>query len=362
MSKNVLFIGVLPTPIHGASQINRLAVDHLKKLKFDVTELDTFSFTRSTSRFPIPHMVTRALRCVSILIYLISKFKTLPKSWYISLSGGGGLIFDLIYALCGRALGVRMTMHHHSYAYLNNHSVFFSLITKVVGGAPNQHIFLSPKMKTLALKKYPNLAGGINTAVSNVGLLFGFLQQNSKSPRFIDKSFVTIGYLANITKEKGAHDFLDLAGTFRNDMRNINFVMAGPCADLALLKRIEIEKNRSTVFSYIGPVYGKDKADFFSEVDLFVFPSRYRNEAEPLVLIEAGYYGCEILSTDIGSISEMASYLNLSIVPAECNLKPEVEKFLHLISSSIPENSEINLRKKSINDLELFECLFEELK
>jgi glycosyltransferase involved in cell wall biosynthesis len=362
LSKNLLFIGVLPTPVHGASQINRLAVGHLKTLKFDVKELDTYSLSRSTSRYPIPHMVTRALRCVSILIYLISNFKSLPKSWYISLSGGGGLIFDLIYALCGRGLGVSMIMHHHSYAYLNNHSILFSLITKVVGGPSNQHIFLSPEMKTLALKRYPNLAGSINTAVSNVGLLFGFLKQTSKPPRSTDKSFVTIGYLANITKEKGAHDFLDLADTFRNDTRNIKFVMAGPCEDLALLERIEIEKNRSTIFSYIGSVYGEDKANFFSEVDLFVFPSRYRNEAEPLVLIEAGYYGCEILSTDIGSISEMASYLNLSIVPAESNLKSEVEKFLHLIPSSMPENPEINLRKKSINDLRLFESLFEELK
>lgn len=362
MSKNLLFIGVLPTPVHGASQINRLAVDHLKTLKYDVTELDTYSLTRSFSRFPIPHMVTRAFRCLSILIYLISNFKTLPKVWYISLSGGGGLIFDLIYAICGQVLGVSMIMHHHSYAYLNNYSILFSLITKVSGGSSNQHIFLSPKMKTLALKKYPNLAGCTNTAVSNAGLLFGFLQQNSKPTRLTEKSSLTIGYLANITKEKGAHDFLDLAGTFRNDTRNINFIMAGPCEDLVLLERIEIEKNRSTVFRYVGSVYGQEKADFFSEVDLFVFPSRYRNEAEPLVLIEAGYYGCKILSTDIGSISEMASFLNLSIVSAESNLKSEVEKFLHKSQSFMHENPEINLKKKSIYDLKLFEGLFEELK
>jgi glycosyltransferase involved in cell wall biosynthesis len=38
---------------------------------------------------------------------------------------------------------------------------------------------------------------------------------------------------------------------------------------------------------YRGPVYGRDKGQFFSDIDVFLFPTRYHNESWGIVLTEA---------------------------------------------------------------------------
>ena len=38
------------------------------------------------------------------------------------------------------------------------------------------------------------------------------------------------------------------------------------------------------VMEYRGPVYGEDKRSFFMDIDVFLFPTIYENEAQPLVM------------------------------------------------------------------------------
>ena len=47
---------------------------------------------------------------------------------------------------------------------------------------------------------------------------------------------------------------------------------------------------------------GKPKADLFRAADVFVLPTRYAVEAQPLVLLEAMASGCAIITTKIGEI------------------------------------------------------------
>jgi glycosyltransferase involved in cell wall biosynthesis len=56
---------------------------------------------------------------------------------------------------------------------------------------------------------------------------------------------------------------------------------------------------------YIGPKYGTDKDDFYEEIDILVFPTRYINEAEPLVILEAMCRGIPIIAYGRGCIPEI---------------------------------------------------------
>ena len=47
----------------------------------------------------------------------------------------------------------------------------------------------------------------------------------------------------------------------------------------------------------LGPVAGAAKQRFFETIDIFFFPSRYRMEAQPLVMLEALSYGVATLAT-----------------------------------------------------------------
>lgn len=62
--------------------------------------------------------------------------------------------------------------------------------------------------------------------------------------------------------------------------------------------------NLSIVF-YYGKKYGADKALFFENTDIFVFPTYYPNECFPLVLLEAMEYAIPCISTNEGGISDI---------------------------------------------------------
>ncbi len=97
-----------------------------------------------------------------------------------------------------------------------------------------------------------------------------------------------IGLLSNLCAEKGLNDFLEIL----RESKDVNFdlvgVLAGPPvsnADAAAIKRAVASLEGR--LQYLGPVYGKDKLAFFDGVDVLVFPTRYRCEAYPLVVLEA---------------------------------------------------------------------------
>ena len=56
---------------------------------------------------------------------------------------------------------------------------------------------------------------------------------------------------------------------------------------------------------YVGPVYGGQKEQFYRQLDVFLFPTNYANEAEPLVIYEAMRQGVHVIACDRGSIAEM---------------------------------------------------------
>ena len=58
---------------------------------------------------------------------------------------------------------------------------------------------------------------------------------------------------------------------------------------------------------YLGPVYGEAKRDFYQRLDILLFPTRYINEAEPLVIHEAIRSGVHVMACARGAIGEVLS-------------------------------------------------------
>lgn len=58
---------------------------------------------------------------------------------------------------------------------------------------------------------------------------------------------------------------------------------------------------------WIQGAWGDDKAALYAEADIFVLPTTYRVEAQPLVILEAMAHGCAIITSKVGEIPSTLS-------------------------------------------------------
>ena len=117
----------------------------------------------------------------------------------------------------------------------------------------------------------------------------------------------TLGFVGNLSAEKGLFEFLDLMRDVQANGLPVKALLAGPFHDARTEEEVRARLSTMDMVEYVGPKYGEDKELFFSCIDVFVFPSRYRNEAEPIVIHEAMSRGIPVLAYGRGCISEIVS-------------------------------------------------------
>ncbi len=115
---------------------------------------------------------------------------------------------------------------------------------------------------------------------------------------------INIGFLSNITFDKGFVEFFGVLHRLKQIGVEYRAHIAGPLAPEA---RTTFERllGAASDVQYAGPVYGIDKERFYGSLDIFLFPTNYANEAEPLVIYEAMRRGVYVIACDRGAISEM---------------------------------------------------------
>ena len=80
-----------------------------------------------------------------------------------------------------------------------------------------------------------------------------------------------------------------------------------------------LQRVHGTRLTYVGPVYGEAKTAFYQSLDVFLFPTRFAQEAAPNVLFEAAAAGVPSLCTDRGCIPEILDELEGTWCPAEAD-------------------------------------------
>ena len=119
------------------------------------------------------------------------------------------------------------------------------------------------------------------------------------------RTLTTIGFLSNISLAKGIDRYLDLFAELRATGSRIAGRIAGPYIDLEVQRYVEKRIKEIGGIDYVGAVDQDQKALFFSSIDLLVFPTRYRHEAQPLVIYEAQAAGVPVAASDRGCIGDM---------------------------------------------------------
>lgn len=218
---------------------------------------------------------------------------------YMSVSGGFGQVYELAFALFARIRRMSMILHYHSYAYLDQPRRLTRTLIGVAGKRTT-HVVLSDGMARRLEATYPKALGRA-VAVSNAGLLLD--APSAHAP--VRSALRTIGFLGNISGEKGVFDFLDVAAELERMGSPIKALLAGPFQDMETESAVRARLGELSQTRYVGPRYGAEKDEFFREIDVLLFPTRYSNEAEPLVVHEAMMSGVPVVAYDRGAIREV---------------------------------------------------------
>lgn len=301
-SRTIVVAGPLPPPVHGAALITKRAVDTLRAAGFPLA-LGNTSPGDAAGRWR--HHFNRArayVRCGQTILRH-------PEAsiLYLSLSGGYGLLYDLLIVVLARWLGKAIAFHHHSFAYLMKRSAILALIVRVAG-AGQLHIALCPKMATTLSELYGKHLRTV--VISNLA----FIDLPGAELQGPERTFSSIGYLSNISVEKGIDRFLDLMARLRESGSGLTARIAGPCSDPEIERYIERRASEIDGIEYVGPVYDDAKIRFLSSIDVLIFPTRYINEAQPVVIYEAQMAGIIVAASSRGCIANM--------VPEELLLDP----------------------------------------
>ncbi len=247
---------------------------------------------------------------------------------YLALSGGFGQFYDSLYALVSKMLRRRVFIHHHSFAYVNNptffNRVFFSLVRR------ETHIVLSHHMGK-ALTEIYRLDPAKVHVLSNAAF-FSPLGPPVKLDRG-EPTVVRLGFISNITFEKGFVEFFGVLSELRRRGCPYRAVIAGPVDATAQHQFSELLAGSKDTTA-AGPLYGEAKDKFFRDLDVLLFPTKYANEAEPLVIHEALRHGVQVIACDRGAIAEILQNGAGSALPADGFIEGAVARILAFAANS----------------------------
>ncbi|MEY9762072.1 glycosyltransferase involved in cell wall biosynthesis [Bradyrhizobium ottawaense] len=289
----VLAIGQVPPPITGFALITGQMIERIARHS-DVKVVNVSPPAAGGSLWKHLHKAKQVLKgCWCVL-----RNRHPQKILYIGCEGDWGLLYTILVVAIASLRSYRILLHHHSFSYIDRRFRLMQLILWI-GRAHTEHIFLCETMQSRFSDRYGKLAAA--RIISNAA----FVPPSSNKIARSSSGPLRIGLLSNLTREKGLHTFLELIAQARSCHPEIVGVLAGPMAANEDIARVEIAKKElGTSLEYLGPLFGKAKEDFYNDIDLFVFPTEYANEAQPTVLFEAQAAGNRIVSFNRGCISD----------------------------------------------------------
>lgn len=306
--KKIIIVGPLPPPIHGES----LAIQSIIKskeinLRFNLTSVNTnrvnvkeagkFAFIKIFEDFK--HILKVAqltlLKKVDVLYISISQTKL-------------GLIRDLIMIYLASIRSKKIITHLHGNNLgnvIDSFNKFEIKIVKWILKKVNVGIVLGEALK-----------GNYRGYVSDVRVVYNGVDSNYFSEEEIDfkysdqskKNEINILYLSNLIESKGYKELIESIISLLKEGVNVNLFLAGQVFDQDEFNFIweKVEGlSLTNKIKFLGTVIGNEKKDLLRNSDVFVLPTNYHIEGQPLSIIEAMSAANAIISTKRGSISDL---------------------------------------------------------
>ena len=294
-----VMIGSFPPPVGGAALVNQMVLEGLSARGMNAVPLDVSGPALAHSRSLGYHT-----RRVMVNLAAARRARLLAKesrALYLVPDAGAGAWYTagLVRAAADRF--TRIVIHHHSCRYVEEQSRPIAWLTQRTS-ATATHVFLSDGMGEAFCRRY----GEVRRLVATNAL---FVAQEAELPMpapTVPSGPLRLGHLSNLCADKGFFAVADAFDAIRGAGIDATLLLAGPVLEPTVQLRIaELTVRHGNRLRYIGPVGGEAKRAVYRELDLFLFPTRFRQEAAPLVLYEAIAAGVPVLATDRGVIAEL---------------------------------------------------------
>ncbi len=251
-----------------------------------------------------PKRVQRIVRTLGGVIRLLLHGRVRNSRLFITCNSQAGLLMTALLVRAGRALGYRLVLHHHSYRYIDRFDPRMNLISRMMTDK-DIHLVHCPKMADDFRAKYNSHSQFAYLYPSIVSLPLE--QPRPKAPETF-----RLGFLANLTLEKGLEAVLATHRALHKKGRNVHLCLAGPCRNADAQKLIDraLDEHKGFV-EYLGAVYGGRKVQFFRSIDCFLFPTD--TESWGIVLNEALASGVPVMTTNRGCIQTVMGNCGLVV-------------------------------------------------
>lgn len=324
----ILIIGPIPPPINGCSYANFILSKNLVQSGYKYDTINTSTKTLSSNQGS-----TFSLKKVFLFLSIYGQIFKIFSSKIIYFTPGQtffGVVKYAPFILLSIILRKPYVIHIHG-NYLGTQFkelkglkkyIFKYLIHNAAAG-----IVLSELLKS-------NFDGLLE--ISKVFVVENFVEDgiyNSIINLNKPKDKLRLVYLSNLMKEKGVLELLD-ALIILNE-KNIDFevVLAGKIED-------DIEEDVNGKFlklndrvKYLGVIEGNLKYNALKESNVFILPTYYKMEGQPISILEALATGNIIITTAHGGIPDIISHENGFFVKPRS--VPSLVEYLEEINSNL---------------------------
>lgn len=295
----LVMIGDFPPPVHGMSAVNQAMAEHMASRGAPPRIINIASAYLGFGFWARQTRLLAALWGALKFIVLIMSGRC--RKVYMSVSGGYGQLYDIIYITVSRLRRTKLFIHHHSFAYLNNPNAITRLLCRLAG-PHSYHVVLCETMGIELINAYPSVE---RIFILSNSAVIPFDEYDTVTNR---RELKTIGFLGNITRSKGIMDFLEVVSELKKQRIPINALIAGPFAEKDTRVEVTGFLQQTSSVQYVGSKYGHDKRDFLRSIDVLIFPTRYKHEAEPLTSYEAFGASIPVIAYGRGCIPDIITH------------------------------------------------------
>jgi glycosyltransferase involved in cell wall biosynthesis len=303
----IIVVGPTPPPLHGVSVMTVQLIRALRDQGLLAAHLDTRDRRdlSNIGRLDVQN-VWLAARHGARFARLLARHRDAPV--YVPVSQNRlGFLRDAMFLLMARAARRRRYVHLHGgyfdSFYRSTDPLTRRVVRAALGGAEQAWVLTPGLRPTFTDLIAPDRVRVLGNVVDDPGPAAVNGNGNGHGPT----ARLRVLYLSTLMAPKGCFELVEALRAMGESARGLHVRIVGEGSPEVVSRLREHGRRlagRGVRIDLPGPLDGAEKAREYLDADVFVFPSYYAFEGQPLVLLEAMAAGLPIVATTLGGIPE----------------------------------------------------------